>query len=158
MTASIVVDVPVRQAYDQWTQFEDFPRFMSAVERVEQLDEVRTRWDTEIGGVKRSFEAKITEQTPDERIRWASLDGETLAGEVRFASAPDGTLVELEMIWHPESFTERVGAALGLDDHAAQRDLQHFKDFIEGRESSTGAWRGTVSDETTDDGSRGEPV
>jgi len=160
MTASTTVDVPVHRAYDQWTQFEEFPRFMSAVERVEQIDDVRTRWDVQIGGAKRTFEARITEQIPDELIRWASIDEEVLAGEVRFSTVPEGTRVDLEMIWHPEGFTERVGAMLDIDDRAAERDLAHFKEFIEDRGSATGAWRGTVTGETSlpEDESYDRPV
>ncbi len=103
VNASVDVDVPVHRAYDQWTQFEEFPKFMESVRHVEQLDDVRTRWDTEIGGVKRTFEATITEQIPpDSLIRWESSGQKVHSGQVTFAAGPPvGTRVDLTMTWEP---------------------------------------------------------
>jgi len=144
VTATTTVEVPVRQVYDQWTQFESFPRFMSSVERVEQLDDERTRWDVEIGGARRSFEATITEQQPDSHIAWESLEEKVHRGIVRFEGVPGGTLVSLTMQWMPEGFVERVGAAMNVDERAVAADLARFKEFIEERHTATGAWRGTI--------------
>ncbi|KJL24900.1 Polyketide cyclase / dehydrase and lipid transport [Microbacterium azadirachtae] len=149
VNASVDVNVPVHRAYDQWTQFEEFPQFMEAVRHVEQLDDVRTRWDTEIGGVKRTFEATTTEQIPDSLIRWESSGEKVHSGQVAFTSGPVGTRVDLTLTWKPEGFLERVGSTLALDEHAAERDLHRFKEFIENRGTATGAWRGTVNGETT---------
>lgn len=160
VNASADVDVPVHRAYDQWTQFEEFPKFMESVRHVEQLDDVRTRWDTEIGGVKRTFEATITEQIPDSLIRWESSGEKVHSGQVTFAAGPAGTRVDLTMTWEPETFLERVGATLSIDERAAERDLKRFKEFIEDRGSATGAWRGTVDGETTppEGGPEGRPA
>ncbi|MFE2772138.1 SRPBCC family protein [Microbacterium resistens] len=142
--ASTVVDVPVPVAYDQWTQFEDFPDFMTAVESIEQTTAERTRWRVEIGGVRREFTATVVDQVPDDHITWRSVDEEVHAGTVRFTVDPSGgTRVSLEMSWRPETFSERAGAALGIDDAMVRRDLENFKRFIE-THHPTGAWRGEI--------------
>lgn len=146
VTATTVVRAPLRQVYNQWTQFESFPYFMSSVERVEQIDDVRTRWDVDVAGVKRSFEAEITHQTPDQVIRWESIDEEMHSGEVSFDEAPDGTRITLTLGWVPDGFVERAGAAFHVDERAAEHDLERFKEFIEERASETGSWRGAIRD------------
>ena len=153
VTASKVIDAPVRRVYDQWTQFEEFPHFMSAVKSVEQLDDTHTRWDVEIGGVRRQFDATITEQIPDRRIRWESLTEKAHVGEVEFEPEGDGTRVDLTMSWAPEGFVEKVGAVLNIDEMAAERDLTMFAAFIADRPAPTGAWRGRVTDEPSVPGS-----
>lgn len=150
MNAQIEVDAPVSVVYNQWTQFESFPHFMGAVESVTQLDDTRTRWVTKIGGVEREFDAVITDQVPDEHIAWATEDGTTHVGEVSFTPAGDGTAITLRMAWQPESFTEKAGAALGLDERQAESDLKKFKEFIEERGAATGGWRGEVHGGTPD--------
>lgn len=150
VTATTVVRAPLRQVYNQWTQFESFPYFMSSVDRIEQVDDVRTRWDVNVAGVKRSFDAAITDQIPDQVIRWESVDEEMHSGEVSFDEAPDGTRVTLTMGWVPDGFLERVGSALDIDERAAERDLERFKEFIEERASETGSWRGTIRDENVE--------
>ncbi len=146
VSASTMVDVPIDEVYDQWTQFEDFPRFMSSVKRVEQIDDVRTHWDVEVGGVERSFYATITQQEPDRLIRWESEGDKMHSGEVSFMATGEGTKVSLSMEWEPEGFVESAGALLNLDDRAAEKDLERFKAFIEQRGQATGAWRGSVQD------------
>jgi len=142
---AIDVDVPVRVAYDQWTQFEDFPEFMEAVERVEQLDDTTLRWTAEIAGVKKTWTAKITEQTPDQRIAWTSVEGAQNAGVVTFHRLDDRrTRVTLQLDVEPEGPVESVGDALGIVARQAKGDLERFKEFVESRGVATGAWRGEV--------------
>ena len=142
---SIDVDVPVRVAYDQWTQFEEFPEFMEAVERVEQLDDTTLRWTAEIAGVKKTWTAKITEQTPDQRIAWTSVEGAENAGVVTFHRLDDRkTRVALQLDVEPEGPVESVGDALGFVQRQAKGDLERFKEFVESRSVATGAWRGEV--------------
>ncbi|MCZ2806044.1 SRPBCC family protein [Modestobacter sp. VKM Ac-2983] len=143
---SIDVDVPIRQVYDQWTQFESFPEFMNGVERITQLDDRHTHWVTKIGGVEREFDAEITEQHPDERVAWKSTDGETQhAGVVTFHKISDNTTrVMVQLDWEPQGLVEKVGAAVGVDDRQISADVKKFKEFIESRGTETGAWRGDV--------------
>ena len=147
MTAEIDVDAPIRAVYNQWTQFESFPNFLHAVKEVTQRDDTLTHWVVSVGGVRREFDAEITEQVPDELIAWASVDGKSHSGSVRFAPVSDAiTHVSLEMLWLPETVVEKVGAALNLDERQAQMDLERFKSFIEERGRETGGWRGEVHD------------
>jgi uncharacterized membrane protein len=142
---SIDVDVPIRQAYDQWTQFESFPEFMGGVESITQTDDRRTHWVTSIDGVKREFDTEITEQNPEERVAWKSTDGTSHAGVVTFHKlSDDKTRVMVQIDWAPEGIVEKVGAATGFDDRQVKGDLDRFKTFIESRGSATGAWRGEV--------------
>jgi len=142
---SIDVDVPVRVAYDQWTQFEEFPRFMEAVEKVEQLDDTTLRWTAEIAGVKKTWKAKITEQTPDQRIAWTSTEGARNAGVVTFHRLDDRkTRVTLQLDVEPDGPVESVGDALGFVQRQAKGDVERFKKFVESRGVATGAWRGEV--------------
>jgi uncharacterized membrane protein len=142
---SIDVDVPVRTAYNQWTQFESFPRFMEGVDSVEQLTDTRTHWRTSIGGVVREFDADITEQHPDERVAWRSTGGTTHAGVVTFHRLDEGrTRVTVQLDWEPQGLVEKTGAALQVDDMRVAGDLKRFKEFMESRGTETGAWRGDV--------------
>ena len=142
---SIEVNVPVRTAYNQWTQFEDFPKFMEGVEYVRQLDDTRLEWAAEIAGQRREWEAKITEQTPDQRIAWMSVGGSFHADVVTFHRLSDDTTkVMLQMEFQPEGFIEKAGDALGIVKARAKGDLERFKAFIESRGKETGAWRGEV--------------
>ncbi|MFC7848786.1 SRPBCC family protein [Arthrobacter sp. NPDC057388] len=143
---SITVDVPVRQAYNQWTQFEDFPNFMSGVDAVRQLDDTTVHFETSIAGVKREYDAQITVQEPDQRVTWESLNEPRNAGTVWFESlGDDETKVNVELTWEPESAVEKLGAATGLDSRQVASDLRKFKKFIEERDTETGAWRESVS-------------
>jgi len=141
----IEVDVPVRTAYDQWTQFEAFPRFMEGITRVVQLDDKRLAWEAEIGGQKREWTAEIVNQTPDARIAWRSTSGERNDGAVLFqALGPNRTRIDLTIDFEPEGALENVGAALGLVDRRVKGDLDRFKEFIEERGQPTGAVRGEI--------------
>jgi uncharacterized membrane protein len=143
---SIDVEVPIRTAYDQWTQFESFPQFMGGVDSVTQLTDTLTHWKTSIGGVEREFDAEITEQHPDERVAWHSIDGKTHAGVVTFHRLSDTTTrLMVQIDWETESLVEKLGAAVGVDDAQVKGDLKRFKEFIESRGVETGAWRGDVS-------------
>ncbi|WP_261566114.1 SRPBCC family protein [Frankia gtarii] len=142
---SIEVHVPIRTAYNQWTQFESFPNFMDGVESIAQLDNTHTHWKIKVGGQEREFDATITEQLPDERVAWKSTEGTTHAGVVTFHRlADDETRVTVQMDWKPEGLAEKAGAAVGLDDRRVKADLKRFKSFIEHRETETGSWRGEV--------------
>lgn len=142
---SINVNVPLSQAYNQWTQFEDFPHFMSGVDSVTQIDDTTVHFKTSIAGVKREYDATIMLQEPDNRITWESLDQPRNAGTVWFeALAPTETQVTVELVWEPDSAAENIGAAIGLDSRQVAADLKRFKKFIEEREVETGAWRESV--------------
>jgi len=142
---SIEINVPVRTAYDQWTQFETFPQFMEGVTAVQQLDDTHLHWVADIGGVHREWDAEITEQHPDERVAWRSREGAENAGVVTFHRLDDDhTKVMLQLEFDPEGFTEVAGDKLGFVKRRAVGDLERFKDFIEHRGSETGAWRGEV--------------
>jgi uncharacterized membrane protein len=142
---SIDVDVPVSTAYNQWTQFEEFPEFMSGVDQVTQLDDEHLHWRVSVGGVEREFDAEITEQHPDERVAWRSTDGPEHAGVVTFHRlSDDQTRVTLQLDWEPEGFVETAGAALQVDDMQVARDLAKFKEIIEAQGTETGAWRGDI--------------
>ena len=142
---SIEVNVPVRIAYNQWTQFEEFPRFMEGVKEVRQLDDKRLHWKAEIAGKMKEWDAEITEQRPDERVAWRSTSGARNAGVVTFHRLADRrTRVMLQLEYEPEGFTESAGDAVGVVGSRVARDLGRFKDFIETRQRETGAWRGEV--------------
>jgi uncharacterized membrane protein len=142
---TVDVDAPVRTAYDQWTQFESFPMFMEGVEKVEQLDDTTLRWTANIAGQERTWKARITEQNPDERIAWTSIDGARNAGVVTFHRLDDNmTRVTLQMDVDPDGPVDNIGDALGLLERRVKGDLKRFKEFIEGRGVETGAWRGSV--------------
>ena len=141
----IDVNVPLRTAYDQWTQFETFPQFMEGVEQVTQVDDTTLIWRARIAGMTREWEAKISEQTPDERIAWSSIDGAMNAGTVSFHAIDERRCrITLQLDVDPGDPVEAVGDALGLVQRQAVADLQNFKAFIEARGEETGAWRGEV--------------
>ena len=143
----IDVSAPLRTVYNQWTQFEEFPRFMEGVKEVRQLDPTHVHWRASIGGNETEWDAEITEQEPDRRISWKSVSGASSAGTVRFASIdPQTTRVHLAMAYDPRGVVENIGDALGLVQMRVERSLQAFKSFIESRGKETGAWRGEVKD------------
>ncbi len=142
---SIEVNVPISTAYNQWTQFEDFPEFMEGVEEVRQLNDVKLHWRAEVAGVTREWEAEITEQLPEERVAWASTGGVKTAGVVTFHRLDDDkTKLMLQLEFDPEGFAEKAGDALGIIERRAKGDLKRFKDFVEARGVETGAWRAEV--------------
>ncbi len=147
ITEEIDVDVPVRVAYDQWTQFESFPKFMEGVDRVVQLDDQTLEWTATIAGKTKHWRAEISEQRPDDVIAWRSTEGAQNDGAVHFESLDtDRTRVELQLDLEPEGLVERAGDALGVVERRVRGDLERFKEFIEGRGQATGAWRGRVDD------------
>lgn len=142
---SINVHVPVRTAYNQWTQFEEFPRFMGGVQEVQQLDDTHLHWHTRIAGNDEEWDAEITEQIPDQRIAWRSISGAPNAGVVMFRPISDvDTQVSVQMTYEPHGVVENVGDMLGLVERQVENDLERFKEFIEKRGTATGAWRGEV--------------
>jgi uncharacterized membrane protein len=144
ISAEIEVEAPLRDVYEQWARLTDMPLYMSVVKSVVQVSADRTHWVVGIGGVEREFDARLTEATPNQRIAWES-EGEAIhTGAVRFTSVDaERTRVVLEMTWLPERFTEKAGAALGLDRRAAEADLERFRDLLEERNGHT---RGTDPD------------
>jgi len=149
VTKSIDINVPVRVAYNQWTQFEEFPRFMEGVEEVRQLDDTRLAWKAKIAGKAEEWTAEITEQHPDHRVAWKSTSGARNDGVVTFHQLEgDMSRVTVQMDFEPDGMVERVGDMLGMVDRRVQGDLDRFKEFIESRDMSTGAWRGDVENRT----------
>jgi uncharacterized membrane protein len=142
---SVDINVPVRTAYNQWTQFEEFPRFMEGVKEVHQIDNKRLHWRAEVGGKEKEWDAEISEQTPDRRIAWHSISGVRNAGQVSFQPIDDSrTRVTLLMDYEPEGMVEKAGDAIGVVSGRVEGDLQRFKDFVESRGSESGAWRGEI--------------
>lgn len=142
---SIEVDVPLHTAYNQWTQFEEFPRFMEGIREVKQLDDKRLYWHAEIGGQDKEWEAEITSQVPDQRIAWRSIDGAENAGIVTFHQVDnDKTRVDLRIDYDTDGVIESIGSALGAVSSRVEGDLERFKDFVESRGQETGAWRGQI--------------
>jgi uncharacterized membrane protein len=141
----IEVNVPISTAYNQWTQFEEFPRFMEGVEEVRQIDDTHLHWVAEFGGSRHEWDAEITEQKPDERVAWRNTGGKDNAGAVTFHRLEDDrTKLMVQMDFVPEGIKERIGDALGASDRRVRGDLERFKEFIESRGSETGAWRENV--------------
>jgi len=146
VTETIDIAVPVRTAYNQWTQFEQFPDFMEGISEVRQLDDVHLHWVAELGGKLEEWDAEITEQRPDECVAWRSTSGKINAGIVRFEPlGAESTRLTVEMEHAPEGMIETVGSAVGADQRRVRRDLEQFRDMIEERGRETGGWRGEVA-------------
>jgi len=146
---AVDVEVPLHMAYNQWTQFEEFPNFMEGVDEVRQLDDRHNHWTTSIGGVRREFDTEIVDQLPDDRITWRSVGGDTQQrGSVRFERLDDThTRVELMMEVEPSGIAEHSADALGLIDRRVKGDLHRFKDYVEHEGGTTGGWRGRIRPE-----------
>ena len=143
---AIDVNVPLKAVYNQWTQFEEFPRFMEGVKEVRQMGDKRLKWRAEIAGKEESWDAEITEQHPDHRIAWRSTTGAPNAGVVTFHHLDDTTTrVMLQLDYEPQGAVEAVGSALGVVERRVKGDLWRFKSFIEERGRETGAWRGEIA-------------
>ena len=143
---TIEVDVPVRTAYNQFTQFEEFPQFMESVISIQQIDDTHLQWRARVAGKEESWQSEITFQVPDKRIAWRSTSGPEHSGVVTFQPVSnDRTRVTLRMSYRPPGLLETVGDALGAVKLELGRNLQNFKRFIEGRQVETGSWRGVVS-------------
>ncbi|MDP9028642.1 MAG: SRPBCC family protein [Actinomycetota bacterium] len=143
---AIDVDVPVAVAYNQWTQFEEFPKFLEEVEAIQQLSDVLTHWKVKVGPIEEQFDATITEQHPDERVAWTSTGGSVdHAGVVTFHKLSDTTSrVTVQIDWEPKGILEKLGGSLGVDNRAIKKDLRNFKEYIESKGAADGAWRGDV--------------
>jgi uncharacterized membrane protein len=142
---SIELNVPVRTAYNQWTQFEEFPKFMEGVREVTQIDDKHLQWKANIAGKDEEWNSEITEQIPDERIAWTSRGGAMNSGVVTFHRLSNATSkLMLQLEYNPQGFVEKAGDAMGLVTLRVQRDLERFKIFIESRGQETDAWRGTI--------------
>ncbi len=143
---SVEVDVPLRTAYNQWTQFEEFPKFMEGVKEVRQIDDTHLHWVAEIGGHRHEWDAEVTEQRPDERVAWKNVDGKQNAGVVTFHRLDDDhTRMMVQLDFMPKGLIEHLGDAIAAPDRRVAGDLQRFKEMIEARQFESGAWRGEVS-------------
>jgi uncharacterized membrane protein len=144
---TVEVEVPVSTAYNQWTQFEEFPNFMEGVEEITQLDDRHNHWTTKIGGVRREFDTEIVDQLPDERIAWRTVSGDTKQrGMVSFQRLGDThTRVELVMDVEPGGMAEKTGDMTGMIDRRVKGDMRRFKEYIEHRGGESGAWRGRIA-------------
>jgi uncharacterized membrane protein len=152
ITTGIEVAVPVRVAYDQWTQFESFPRFMDGIDRVVQVDDKTLEWTASIAGVVKHWRAEITQQEPDKVVAWRSTDGAQNDGQITFLPlGPERTRVDVQIDVEPDGFVEKTADALGVVERRVKGDLVRFRDFIESREQPTGAWRGRVEDGRVED-------
>ena len=145
IATSIEVNVPVRIAYNQWTQFEEFPRFMEGVKEVHQVDDRHLHWKAQIGGQDKEWDAEITVQMPDQRIAWKGVGGAINEGMVSFVSLSDAkSLVQLDVAYEPEGVIETVGDPTGVVSLRVKKDLERFKAFVESRGQEPGAWHGTI--------------
>jgi uncharacterized membrane protein len=146
-TESIELDVPVSTAYNQWTQFEEFPRFMADVLEVRQLDDTHLHWRARIAGKQEEWGAEITQQIPDRLIAWRSTGGVRNEGLVTFQPlGPNRTRIDLRIDYEPRGAAEVLGDMMGVVSMRARGNLERFKTFLERRGGETGAWRGTVQD------------
>jgi uncharacterized membrane protein len=142
---TIEVDAPLNKVYNQWTQFEDFPKFMEGVEQISQLDNTRLHWVAQVAGKRKEWDAEIFEQVPDQRIAWRSTTGTRNSGIVTFKPLSDNrTEVSLKLNYDPEGVMENVGDMLGVVGRRVEGDLKRFKEFIQSRVTETGAWRGEI--------------
>ncbi|MFD6285596.1 SRPBCC family protein [Streptomyces sp. NPDC060205] len=159
---TIEVAVPVSAAYNQWTQFKSFPRFMTVVKKVEQVRPALLSWTLGVGPVHREFQAEIVEQEPDSHLTWQSLERHFVhQGEVLFRpastdgaaddaadkaadGATDRTTVIVRIRVDSPGATALLGGLPELVGRVVQRELRHFKAYIEGLGAESGAWRGTI--------------
>ena len=149
---SIDVEVPVRTAYDQWTQFEEFPQFMDGIVEVKQLDDTHLHWVADIDGERKEWKAEVVEQEPDRVVAWRSIEGLENSGRVEFEPIDSGTRVSVAMQYDADGVKESLGALFGIDGRQVANDLESFRELVEAREVPTGAWRGTVESGDVVDG------
>ncbi len=146
MEDSIEINLPISTVYNQWTQFEDFPRFMKGVCEVRQIDDTHLHWRAKIGGKETQWDAEITEQVPETRIAWRSTSGAKNEGVVKFYKISDSiTRIVLQMDYGPKGIIEEIGDAFGLVKMRTSGDLKRFKEFLENGGKETGEWRGSVA-------------
>ena len=145
ITEELDVGVPVRTAYDQWTQFESFPQFMDGVDEVVQVNDTILDWTATIAGVRKQWRAKVVEQRPDQVVAWKSIDGVRNDGSVRFQKlSTNRTRLALTLDVDVDGPLEKAGVALGVVERQVKGDLERFRDFIEARGRESGGWRGSV--------------
>jgi uncharacterized membrane protein len=144
---SIEVEAPLRATYNQWTQFEDFPRFMEGVESVTQLDDNRVHWVADVAGTRKEWDAEITRQIPDQEINWIGLGDANNRGRIVFEPADGGTKVTMMLDYEPEGAVEQIGDKLGVVRRRIKGDMERFKEFLEARGRETGGWRGEIEPE-----------
>ena len=143
---TIEVNVPLRTAYNQWTQFEEFPQFMASVHEIKQLDDKHLHWKANVAGEEKEWDAEITEQIPDQRIAWRSTSGVPNAGVVTFHKISDDvTRIALQMDYQPEGAVEKIADAFGAVRLETRSNLQRFKELLEKRGKETGGWRGSIA-------------
>jgi uncharacterized membrane protein len=144
---AVDVGVDIETAYDQFTQFEDWPRFMHRVERIEQRDETTLMWHENIWGLRRSWEAQIIDQVPCVRIKWSSTDGPLTVGVVTFHALSDKlTRIMITLDFQPKGPLEKTASGMRISRRALKSDLMRLKAFLELRAEATGEWRGTIAD------------
>jgi uncharacterized membrane protein len=142
---TIEIERPLRMVYDQWTQFEEFPRFMESVEEVHQIDDKTLHWRARIAGTTEEWDCEIVHQVPDQSIAWRHTRGFVNSGTVTFTPLDaERCRISLALEYEPHGFVEKVGDALGVISRRVEGDLERFKRFIEERPAETGAWRGQV--------------
>lgn len=141
----VELNFPVREVYNQWTQFETYPLFMSGVEEVRQIDDKNLYWLVKVAGVERGFQARIVEQIPDQRIAWESTSGPDHSGIVVFSALETSrTQVRVHLTWDPDGIVEKIGAAIRFDDAEVQSSLDEFKRLMNENGFATGSWRGKI--------------
>jgi uncharacterized membrane protein len=142
---SVDIEVPVTKAYDQWTQFEEFPRFMKHVKAVRQVSDRMLHWTVSLGGQQKEFDAEIVEQIPDHRIAWRSLGAVQHAGVVTFHRLSDTrSRVTLQIDYEPAGFVEKLGDLVGVPRIQIEGELERFAEFVQKKGEATGSWRGTI--------------
>ncbi|WP_030197344.1 SRPBCC family protein [Streptomyces sp. NRRL S-87] len=145
---TIDVGVPLRTAYDHWTQYEDFSSFAKGVRSVSQGDDTTTDWRVKVGPSTRTWKATVQEQVPDERIIWTS-DGPkgTTRGCVSFHElAPALTRIVLVVEYYPSGFFERTGNLWRAQGRRMRLDLKHFSRFVTLSNDEPDGWRGEIRD------------
>jgi uncharacterized membrane protein len=145
---SVDVAVPVKVAYNLWTQFEEWPTFMHRVDSADQVDDGTVEISTKVWGITKRFKAEIVEQRPDERIEWNVEEGLMHRGVVTFHElAPRLTRIEMSLDVEPEGLVERAGRGMRFAKRAVRGDLHRFKAYAEvAEEAEEGGWRGTIED------------
>ena len=144
---TIEVNLPVRTVYNQWTQFEEFPRFMQGVEEVRQLDDTRLHWRASIAGKTEEWDAVITDQIPDQQVGWRSTSGSENSGVIRFTPiGADRTRVTAVIGYEPEGSSSR-SATSWVSSRAASRETWSGSRSSSSHAGARPAWRGEIQAE-----------
>jgi uncharacterized membrane protein len=144
----IDVGVPLRTAYDQWTQYQDFSTFAKGVKSASRDDDTHSDWQAKIWWSNRSWKATTTEQVPDDRIAWTSEGAKgTTKGVVSFHRLTDNlTRVLLVIEYYPSGFFEKTGNIWRAQGRRARLDLKNFVRFITIKGEAEDGWRGEIRD------------